>query len=256
MQNGGSGAGTTRRRRQLPWMALCVAIALVAGIGAFLVVHSSGSGKPPAAGSSDRGGTAASADPGPRAVVQAYFAAINHHDWPRVWELGGKNLGQSFATMKAGFLHTGHDVIIDMTAVGDAVTVRFRAFDTTDAVQIYVDKYTVSGGVIRSGVSDLIKTYSSCPRITYGADGTAGPLFCADGQANPPVLAFYRKKDLRVLRLGADASPTEVVQAMCSDLRRGSSYQIETGAYKLAQKINSWSFGISPPQEMVDSGCT
>lgn len=29
-------------------------------------------------------------------VVEAYFAAINRRNWPRVWALGGKNPGESY----------------------------------------------------------------------------------------------------------------------------------------------------------------
>jgi hypothetical protein len=33
----------------------------------------------------------------PASVVEAYFAAINSHDYSRAWALGGENLGQSYS---------------------------------------------------------------------------------------------------------------------------------------------------------------
>ncbi len=60
---------------------------------------------------------------------------------------------------------------------------------------------------------------------------------------------------LRVLGLGPDATPGRVLQAMCADVRQQSTYPIETDAYNLAQEMNKWSFGISPPQEMLNGAC-
>jgi hypothetical protein len=248
-------AGSTRRRSRRPLVALCVAIVLAVGAGAAFAFHPQGNAKPPAAGSSgaNKRTTAGSK---PAAVVKAYYAAINARHWHLVWLLGGKNLSLSFRSMVAGFHDTDHDQITYLAAVGNEVKVRLRAFDTTNVVQVYAMNYTVSGGVISSGDEHLITTYASCPHIQIGADGTAGPLFCPDGQPNPPVLAYYRKLHLRVFKLGPDATPPQVLQAMCFDLRqRSSTYPIETAAYDLAQKIKGWSFGISPPQEMRDGGC-
>lgn len=256
MRTAGAPASTTRRRPRSAWIALVVAIALAAGAGAALALHKNpGTGKPPVADSSGLG-TITTTEPRARAVVKAYFAAINAHDWGLVWRLGGKNLSLSFASMKTGFRDTDRDVITSMTAVGNAVTVHIRAFDTTHAVQVYVMNYTVTGSIISSGDLQLIKTYSSCGHIEFGADGTAGPLFCADGQPDPPVLAYYQKLHLHVLTLGIAATPGRVLQAMCFDLRqRSSTYPVETAAYELARRINSWSFGISPPREMVNGAC-
>jgi hypothetical protein len=248
-------AGATRRRSRWPLVALCVAIAVAVGAGAAFAFHPHGNGTPPAAGSADASGRSTTG-PKPGAVVRAYFAAINAHDWPLVWRLGGKNLSLSYRSMVAGFRDTDRDFITDLTAVGNAVTVHIRAFDTTRAVQVYVMNYTVSGRIISGGAEHLLTTYSPCPHIQIGADGTAGPLFCPDGQPNPPVLAYYRKLHLRVFKLGPDATPPQVLHAMCFDLRqRSSTYPIETAAYELARKIKGWSFGISPPQEMRDGGC-
>jgi hypothetical protein len=95
---------------------------------------------------------------------------------------------------------------------------------------------------------------TDCPHIAYGADGTAGPLFCSNGQPNPPVLAYYRHMQLGVMTLGTDATPTQVLNTMCADLPH-SSFPIETDAYDLAAELKQWSFGINPAQEMTQGGC-
>lgn len=244
-------AGNQRRRPRWPWVALTAAVVLAAGGGFALVSHGFGAHKPPTGHSSD-----ASQTPGagrtPRAVVEAYYHAINAHDWPMVWRLGGKNLNASYDSMLAGFQDTSRDVITQLTADGDALRVSILAYETTGALQVYVLRYVVNGSVIASGSKDLIST---CPHIQYGTDGTAGPLFCTNGQPNPPVLAYYRKLHLRVLNLGPDVTPAQVLQRMCADLQN-SSYQIESAAYELAQKINGWSFGTSPAEEMLNGGCS
>jgi hypothetical protein len=147
----------TGRRPRWPWVALCAAIALAVGGGVVVASLNSGPRKPPRA---EPPGTTrtTTGEPSPRAVVESYFAAINAHDWRKVWQLGGKNLSPSYATMVAGFQETSRDVITRITADGDTVTVRFRAYETTGPVQVYVDTYTVSGDVIASGHQTLIST--------------------------------------------------------------------------------------------------
>ncbi len=245
--------GVQRRRRRWPWVALAAAVVIAGGGGLALASHGFGTHKPPghASGTSQtpRGRRT------PRVVVEDYIAAINARNWPRVWRLGGKNLGGSYASMVAGFQQTRRDVILRLTADGDAVTVRIRAYEITGAVQVYMLSYVVDGGIIATGQQALISTRRPCPHIQYGADGTAGPLFCSNGQPNPAVLAYYNTLHLMVLKLGPDATPARVLRAMCADVRRDSTYPIESAAYDLAQKINGWSFGVSPPQEMLNGAC-
>jgi hypothetical protein len=106
----------------------------------------SSSGCPPA--------TAAS----PRAVILAYLAAINQHDWPTVWQLGGKNLGPCYQQMISGYQHTSKVVITAMTVHGSTVTVRVLAYETTGPVQTYQLSYQVSGGTITAGRQTLLST--------------------------------------------------------------------------------------------------
>jgi eukaryotic-like serine/threonine-protein kinase len=148
-------ASPIRRRVRWPLIGLCTAIAVLAGSGAGLAWHDFGTRTPVSAGSSRTGQTAA-VRPKPRAVVTEYFAAINDHNWRKVWDLGGVNLGSSYAHLVAGFHDTGHDVITHMTVDGDDVSVRILAYETTGTVQVYADRYTVAGGVITSGHQTLI----------------------------------------------------------------------------------------------------
>lgn len=148
-------AGFTRRRSRRPWFFLCAVIALTAGGGIFLASHGSGTRNPPRTAPPTTTPITTS-EPTPRAVVASYFAAINAHDWRKVWQLGGKNLSPSYATMVAGFQETSRDEIMRITASGDSVTVRLRAYETTGRVQVYIDRYTVSGSVIANGHQTLI----------------------------------------------------------------------------------------------------
>ena len=246
------------RRSRRGWIAAMAAVVLIgAGAGVALATHL-GSG-PPSSGA--RLGSAVSvrlARTGPRADVEQFIAAINAHDWSLVWQLGGKNLGDSYAAMVAGFRLTSYDLLTTLTSRGDQVSARIRAYETTGAVQTYALSYIVEGGVITTGQQTLLDTQppaSGCGHIQYGADGTAGPLFCSDGQPNLPVLAYYQHMHLRVLDLRAAATPSQVLQAMCADIRQRSTDAIETDAYDLAQQINNWSFDVSPPQEMLNGGC-
>jgi hypothetical protein len=137
------------RRIALAWTAAAAVILAGAGAGIALAWPLSGTPDPSRSPSVSR--TATAADPAPQAVVKAYIAAINAHDWPRVWQLGGKNLGQSYAKMVRGFRYTSHDTLISITTAGDSVSARIHAYETTGIVQTYALSYTVSDGIITSG---------------------------------------------------------------------------------------------------------
>ena len=81
-------------------------------------------------------------------MVEAYFAAINAHDWRKVWDLGGKNFGQTYGQMVAGYRSTAHDALTSIHAHGHIVTVRLKAHQTDGTVQTYRISYTVQDGVI------------------------------------------------------------------------------------------------------------
>jgi hypothetical protein len=99
-----------------------------------------------------------------RAVVEAFFTAIDDHNWPRVWRLGGKNLGRgiyhNYDGMVFGYRCTTWDSLdaIPKTS-GKIVSGSFLAYEadgTRRAVQHYMFRYIVRRGVIVSGHQSLL----------------------------------------------------------------------------------------------------
>ena len=95
---------------------------------------------------------------GPRAVVEAYLAAINQRDWPRAWRLGGDNLGRPYRAFVSGFRLTARIVILSLRASGDVVHVRILAYESSGPVQTYALFYVVRDGVIVAGQLRLLGT--------------------------------------------------------------------------------------------------
>ncbi len=87
---------------------------------------------------------------GPKAVVEAYFAAINAHNWGKVWDLGGKNFSKTRSQMIAGYRLTAHDDVTDTVTHGDEVSFRLAAHQTNGSVKIYHESFAVRDGVIKS----------------------------------------------------------------------------------------------------------
>jgi len=133
------------RTRWLGRVAAAVALAVLAlaGVAALTLRGHTGIPAPPPASSP--------AVPGPTTVVEQYFTAINSHNWRRVWELGGKNFGQTYRQMVAGYRGTAHDVVTGVVARGDTVSLRLAAHQTNGTVQTYQASYKVHGGVITAG---------------------------------------------------------------------------------------------------------
>lgn len=259
----GSQTASPARRRVKAWWATVAAVVVIGGAAAGIALTTHQTETPPHGSRTPHTGvpTAGPRALAPQTVVKAYITAINAHDWPRVWQLGGKNLGHSYSAMVTGYRQTRRVVLTSLTTTGETVSARTLAYETNGAVQTYALTYTIHNGVITSGVATLLSTHPSpktatgCPHITYGADGNVGPLFCRDGQPNPPVLAYFQAMHLLVLGLGANATPGQVFQAMCSDVQTNSTYPIETSAYDLAQRIEGWSFGINPAQAVTSGAC-
>ena len=144
-----------RRRRWLGWVLAAGALVLVlAGAGFAVLVLTSriqlgGQPTPPAS---------SPAVLSPRAVVEAYIAAINAHDWRKVWDLGGKNFGQTYDQMVAGYRSTAHDALASIHAHGHIVTVRLRARHTDGTVRTFRISYTVQDGVITKAHTKRLRT--------------------------------------------------------------------------------------------------
>jgi hypothetical protein len=82
------------------------------------------------------------------ATVRSYYAAINHHRYPRAWRLGGRNTGSTYPSFVSGFATTAHDRVMIQSVSGDVVTAEVTAEQTDGTVKTYQGTYTVTGGVI------------------------------------------------------------------------------------------------------------
>jgi eukaryotic-like serine/threonine-protein kinase len=110
---------------------------------------------PASSGPSSPAAPSPSATPsGPAAVVQAYYAAINHHDCGTAWNLGGDNLsaaqGQTYQQFCQGFNTTSHDILTVDSVAGNTVTVTIVAEHTDGSSQTYRGSYLVGNGAIES----------------------------------------------------------------------------------------------------------
>lgn len=100
----------------------------------------------------------------PEAVAREFFTAVSDHDWPEVWQLGGKNTGHgpyaTYTGMVSGYRDTIRDVPLTMTVTGDTVSGRFLAYETGNRVQTYAFTYVVRGGAIVSASQQVTATTS------------------------------------------------------------------------------------------------
>jgi serine/threonine-protein kinase len=143
-----------RPRRGRKWPVVLGVVMLLAIVGlAFALLHhkpSPGKGSPTSPPATSHPATSAPAiSPGPAATVQAYFAAINAHDYARAWALGGKNIAKtSYSGFASGFNGTAKDNVTVVSVAGDVVTVKLAAVQTDGSVKHYAGTYTAANGVI------------------------------------------------------------------------------------------------------------
>jgi serine/threonine protein kinase len=152
-----------RRRSTSIWIAAAAVIAVgFATAGIALAFHDSGPPrKSESTTSAHRAGTQARTTASPRATVRAFIAAINEHDWPKVWQLGGKNLGEPYPKLVAGFRDTSHDVITSIVSHRDMVNAQIQAYETTGEVQTIALRYAVRGGIITYGQQTVVATHNA-----------------------------------------------------------------------------------------------
>jgi hypothetical protein len=95
---------------------------------------------------------------GPRAVIDSYFAAINHRHWRKVWRLGGQNLDESYGAMIDGYDQTFRDWVQSVSVDGDQATVVVRARETSGVIQLYQMEFRIQDGVIVHASWQLLAT--------------------------------------------------------------------------------------------------
>jgi hypothetical protein len=129
-------------------------VAVLAGIGA-LMLHLRNNGNLPAgsttpikASSSASPTSRSSSAPAPVSVVNAYYDAVNSHDYATAYRLNKAAHTKPYASFKQGFTGTKH-VDITITGVsGHLVSFDLTAHQTDGTVKIYTGTYTVRNGKI------------------------------------------------------------------------------------------------------------
>jgi serine/threonine protein kinase len=101
-----------------------------------------------AAGSSAPTSSGPAAAQTPSQVVQAYYQAINEHQYRTAWDLGGKNTHTTYDSYVAGFNGTASDVVEILSVNGNVVTAQLTANQTDGSAKVYAGTYTVTGGEI------------------------------------------------------------------------------------------------------------
>jgi serine/threonine protein kinase len=140
-----------RRGRRWPVVLGVVVLLAVVGVAFALLHHKPSPGHNPPASPPPTSHPATSApvtSPGPAATVQAYFAAINAHDYAKAWALGGKNIASPYSKFASGFNGTAKDTVTVVSVTGGVVTVKLAAAQTDGSVKHYAGTYTVANGVI------------------------------------------------------------------------------------------------------------
>ncbi|MFJ3235101.1 hypothetical protein [Streptomyces sp. NPDC086787] len=94
-----------------------------------------------------------SASSDPRAVVSAYFAAINNRNYRTAWELGGKHLDSDYEHFVSGYATTQHAAITVVYVQESRVRITIDALQTDGTSRSYDATYTVRDGEITDGTA-------------------------------------------------------------------------------------------------------
>ncbi len=144
--------------------------------------------------------------PDPETVVRSYFAAINAHDYRKAWQLGGKNLGRSYADFVKGFAETAHDTLTVLNVDGSNVTVKLVASERGGRRSVFQGTYSVEHGQIAEAhIRRVSGPPPTQPPGRAGCDPSypdvclqdgVGDYDCAGGSGNGP---HYVEGPIRVL---------------------------------------------------------
>ena len=91
------------------------------------------------------------------------------------------------------------------------------------------------------------------PATHFGADGNVWPVSGVNGDLNVLAWQEIAKGNPLIMTLGPYATPDQVEEALCSDLRR-STIPIATSVYQISAFYYGWSFGVDPSQILPNGG--
>lgn len=162
-----------RRGKALPILVGCLVVVAL-GAAAVLVLHLRNSGTPNSASRSTHTVTVrASSSPnapssspstpstpstnasqgiqpsGPRAVVKAFYQAVNNHNYARAWKLNtAAHSLSSYTEFKQGFAQTAHDTVTITGVSGDVVSIQLASAQADGTTKYFQGSYTVEDGTI------------------------------------------------------------------------------------------------------------
>jgi len=163
-----------RRGKVLPILVGCLVVVALAA-AAVLVLHLRNSGNPTAVSHSTQTVTVRASSPGgtpsggtttpstsasqsiqtqpgssgPGAVVQAFFRAINNHNYARAWQLNtAAHSLSSYTAFKQGFAQTTQDTVTITGVSGDVVSIQLASAQTDGTTKYFQGSYTVQNGII------------------------------------------------------------------------------------------------------------
>jgi eukaryotic-like serine/threonine-protein kinase len=147
--------GSVRLVRRARWARGAAAIGVLLAVAvAFAVFHGHAktgtTSAPPVTTSPAAADSAGSA----AGTVEAYFVAVNDHDYARAWSLGGKAISaqksQSYSQFVQGFTGTSFDSLTVASVDGNKVNVVVDCRRTNGETQVYQGYYIVEHGQIAS----------------------------------------------------------------------------------------------------------
>ena len=91
-------------------------------------------------------------------------------------------------------------------------------------------------------------------QLTFGVDGNASPVRCANGDLNVVAWDYFASNNLLVMALGPYATPGQVQEALCADLHH-NTIPIETSSYQIAALYYGWTFALDPSAGLPNGEC-
>lgn len=81
-------------------------------------------------------------------VVEAYYTAINAHDYVTAWNLGGRNFVSAYNTFVSDYSNTLTDDLVVTSVSGNRVGIELTAYNRDGTVQHFSGYYIVNGGTL------------------------------------------------------------------------------------------------------------